>query len=41
MPLNSDRLTVTVTQLNEYIKSLMGGDSLLRGLSIKGELSNF
>ena len=41
MPLSSDRLTVSVTQLNEYIKSLMGTDPLLRGLSIKGEISNF
>ena len=41
MPLSSDRLTVSVTQLNEYIKSLMGADPLLRGLSIKGEISNF
>lgn len=41
MPLSNDRLTVSVTQLNEYIKSLMGMDPLLRGLSIKGEISNF
>lgn len=38
---NADRLTVTVTQLNEYIKSLMNVDPLLRGLSLRGEISNF
>ena len=41
MPLSKERLTVSVTQLNEYIKSLMNTDPLLRGLSIKGEISNF
>ncbi len=41
MPSASDRLTITVTQLNEYIKSLMNGDPLLRGLSLRGEISNF
>ena len=29
MPLSNDRLTVSVTQLNEYIKSLMGMDPLV------------
>ena len=37
----SDRMTVTVTQLNEYVKSLLGVDPLLRGLSLRGEISNF
>ena len=36
-----DRFVVTVTQLNEYVKSLMGADPLLRSLSLKGEISNF
>ena len=37
----SDRMTVTVTQLNEYVKSLLGVDPLLCGLSLRGEISNF
>lgn len=37
----SDAMTVTVTQLNEYVKSLLGVDPLLRGLSLRGEISNF
>lgn len=41
MPGAHDRFVVTVTQLNEYVKSLMGADPLLRGLSLKGEISNF
>ena len=41
MPSAHDRFVVTVTQLNEYVKSLMGADPLLRGLSLKGEISNF
>ena len=36
-----ERMTVTVTQLNEYVKSLLGVDPLLRGLSLRGEISNF
>ena len=39
MPGAHDRFVVTVTQLNEYVKSLMGADPLLRGLSLKGEIS--
>lgn len=34
-------LTVSVTQLNEYVKSLLGTDPLLRGFALRGEISNF
>ena len=32
---------LSVTQLNTYIKSIIDGDSLLRGLYVVGEISNF
>ncbi len=32
---------LTITQLNEYIRSMMDGDSLLAGLAVKGEISNY
>ena len=32
---------LTVTQLNEYAKSLLERDPLLRGLSVRGEISGF
>lgn len=38
---SADRMTITVTQLNEYVKSLLGVDPLLRSLSLRGEISNF
>ncbi len=34
-------LTLSVSQLNEYIHSLLGLDPLLKNLSIRGEISNF
>ena len=33
--------TLTVTQLNEYVGTLLGGDPLLRNLRVQGELSGF
>ena len=33
--------TVTVTQLNEYIKAKIDGDGFLSRVSVKGEISNF
>lgn len=39
MPQNN--FTLSVSQLNEYIHSLLGLDPLLKNLSIRGELSNF
>ncbi|MEL7602328.1 MAG: exodeoxyribonuclease VII large subunit [Bacillota bacterium] len=32
---------LTVTQLNEYVGTLLSGDPLLRGLKVQGELSGF
>lgn len=32
---------LTVTQLNEYVGTLLSGDPLLRGLKVRGELSGF
>ena len=34
-------MTLTVTQVNEYIKMVLDGDELLGNLLIKGEISNF
>ncbi len=33
--------TLTVTEVNEYIKMLIDGNGLLSSLSVKGEISNF
>ena len=32
---------LTITQINEYIRTLMDSDSLLTGLAVKGEISNY
>ena len=32
---------ISVTQINEYIRSMMDGDRLLNNLAIKGEISNY
>jgi exodeoxyribonuclease VII large subunit len=32
---------ITVTQINEYIRSMMDGDRLLSSVAIKGEISNY
>ena len=39
--MNDERRIVTVTELNEYIKASMENDFLLRGIFVKGEISNF
>ena len=35
------RTVITVTELNEYIKSLLDGDTILKKIAVKGEISNF
>ena len=35
------RQILTVTQINEYIRSMMDGDRLLMNVAVKGELSNY
>jgi exodeoxyribonuclease VII large subunit len=32
---------LTITQINEYIKSMMDGDGLLNAVAVKGEISNY
>ncbi len=39
--MSQDKLILTVTQLNEYIKSKIDSDQTLSNLWIKGEVSNF
>ena len=39
--MDGERRIVTVTELNAYIKDKIEGDFLLRGLFVKGEISNF
>lgn len=36
-----ERAVITVTELNEYIKSLLDGDAILKKIAVKGEISNF
>lgn len=35
------RLTLTVEELNEYVRKSLAGDPMLRSLSLRGEISNF
>ncbi len=39
--MRSSGITLSVTQLNEYIKGLLGGDILLNNLQLRGEISGF
>ena len=32
---------LSITQINEYIRTMMDGDSLLAGLAVRGEVSNY
>ena len=32
---------ITISQINEYIRNLMDNDSLLAGVAVKGEISNY
>lgn len=32
---------LSISQINEYIRTMMDGDSLLTGLAVKGEISNY
>ena len=34
-------MTLTVTEVNEYIKMLLDGNALLSDVMVKGEISNF
>lgn len=36
-----ERAVITVTELNEYIKSLLDGNAILKKIAVKGEISNF
>lgn len=37
----TERLTLTVTQLNEYIKAIIDNDKTVSNVYVKGEISNF
>ena len=32
---------LSITQINEYIRTLMDSDALLTGLAVRGEISNY
>ena len=32
---------LSITQINEYIRTVMDGDRLLSGVAVKGEISNY
>ena len=36
-----EQQVLTITQINEYIRSIMDRDSLLTGVAVKGEISNY
>ena len=38
--MNGTRDALTVEQLNTYIRDYIGNSPLLRGVSVKGEISN-
>ena len=37
----NEKMTLSVTQLNEYIKMLLDGNPVLSDVLVKGEISNF
>ena len=39
--MNNNELTLSVTQLNEYVKMLIDSDELLQTAVVRGEISNF
>ena len=39
--MNEEKVFLTVTQINEYIKNIIDGDLLLSAVNIRGEISNF
>ncbi len=38
---NPDRMTLSVTDVNRYVKSLFGADEVLSSVAVRGEISNF
>ena len=32
---------LSVQELNEYVRKLLAGDPMLRGIAVRGEVSNF
>ena len=39
--MNQDRPVFTVSDINQYIKALIGNDENLKYIYVKGEISNF
>ncbi len=39
--MNDKRLTLTVEELNEYVRRSLAGDPMLRGVRLRGEIGNF